>query len=723
MEYPVITRKNFTSKVLNTNPRLNIDLIEKAVKLADKAHHGQKRASGEQFIIHPLNVAYLVVQLGFDAQVVTAAILHDVVEDSSLTLEQVEEQFGAEITQLVDAVTKIADLPFSAGRSVKKAENYRKFLLAVTRDVRVVFIKLADRLHNMRTLNHLKPAKQRAISRETLDIYIPLANRFGLQDVKRELEDLCLKYLYPDTYKDLHRFVKLKKSSRDAYINEFVKKVKAILLKNDLEAEISGRSKHFWSIFRKKVQRNLDYEEINDYYAIRIITKEIDECFTALGIINSAFHPLENTYKDYITKPKPNGYQSLHQVIISAEGRKIEVQIRTQQMHIYAEEGPAAHWKYKEFAGLDDGSQNRLQLDKKFDDQIIWLRELLTLYQQDKPESFIHSLKERFFKDRIIVKTPDHDFVELPSGATPLDFAFAVHTEIGLHCISAQVNKKHVSLRHQLQDGDEVEVKTARNARPSKDWLDILSTSRARQRVKAWFRQQEREDAVMLGKNIFEKEIRKNDLRITDQKVQEIAKSLKYPGTLDMFAAIGEGNLLIEKVIELLIPDHSQPESSTLPAQDKDFSAESSQSYIEIQGLENLMVHFAKCCNPLPGDEVIGYITRGRGLSIHRKDCANPAFQKLQKNEPHRIMQLQWQKSEEGLIIRLKIIAFPRPKLNYDITTLLAQKKIKTLTSSSHQNGDHEIINLTVEVSSQNTMQKLKSDLLNIKSIEEVTTI
>jgi len=727
MQYPVINCSNIKHKLSGVNPRLDLSKISNALDLAIKAHHGQKRASGEDYIIHPLNVAYIIAQLGFDTPSIIAAILHDVVEDSSLTVLEVEFAFDKEIAQLVDALTKITHLPNVGSKSATKAENYRKFLLAVTRDVRVVFIKIADRLHNMRTLHHLRPDKQLTIARETLAIYVPLANRFGLQDIKRELEDLCLKYLYPDTYKELHEIVKDKKSSRDAYISEFTAKVKQILQTDKITAEVTGRSKHFWSIFRKKVQRNISYDDINDYFAIRIITSKIEDCFTALGLINSAFQSLANTYKDYITQPKTNGYQSLHQVIFSAEGQKVEVQIRTTEMHIFAEEGPAAHWKYKEFSHLDAIDQaNRPKLNKTFDDQVSWLRELLNLYRQENPEKFIHSLKEKFYKDKIIVKTPDSDFLELPLGSTPLDFAFAVHTEVGLHCLSAQVNGKHVSLRYKLQDGDQVAVKTARNARPGKDWLDILTSPRARQRLRAWYRQQEHEDAVALGKSIFEKELRKNDLKITGQNIQTLARTLKLSGSLAMFVALGHGDLLIEKVIETLMPVHKQPESTNLPAQDKDFSLESSKAFIEIQGLENLMVHFARCCNPLPGDELIGYITRGRGLSVHRKDCSNPAFQQLAKREPHRIMNIHWQKPADNNIksvMRMQIVAMPRPRLNYDITSLLAQQNIKTLTSSSELLRDHERITIVIEIADRKQIKNLTSALLRINGILEVYQI
>ncbi|MCF7919447.1 MAG: bifunctional (p)ppGpp synthetase/guanosine-3',5'-bis(diphosphate) 3'-pyrophosphohydrolase [Candidatus Cloacimonetes bacterium] len=726
MEYPRITRSNFQKMILEVNPRLDMKNINRALDLAERAHLDQKRASGEDYIIHPLNVAYIIAELGFDAQSIIAAILHDVVEDSSLTVPEVKEFYGEEIAYLVDALTKITDLPEEAGKSAKKAENYRKFLLAITRDVRVVFIKIADRLHNMRTLHHLKVAKRRSIARETLAIYIPLANRFGLQDIKREMEDLCLKYLYPEIYRELHQVVKEKKSSRDSYINEFISTVYNLLEVEEIEADINGRSKHFWSIFRKKVQRNITYDEINDYYAIRIITSQVEDCFTALGIINTVFQPLPLTYKDYITQPKSNGYQSLHQVVISAENKKVEIQIRTREMHIYAEEGPAAHWKYKEFAHLEHiDSSSRPRLDKAFDEQVTWLRELITLYRQDNPENFIHSLKEKFFKDKIIVKTPDSDYLELPLGSTPLDFAFAVHSEVGLHCLSAKVNGRHVSLRYQLQDGDQIAIVTARNVRPSKDWLEILTTPRAQQRVRAWFRQRETEDAVILGKSIFEKEIRKHDLHITDQDVLTLAQSLKLSGALALYADLGQGNILIDKALDILQPTHKQPESISLPAQDKDFSVDASQPFIEIQGLENLMMHFAHCCNPLPGDDIIGYITRGRGLSVHRQDCANPAFQQLRQKEPHRIMHLLWQKPDKTLnqVIRLLLIALPRPRLNYDITTLLSQQKIKTHTSSSQLSGDHEHITLVVEVTDRKQIKNLTSALLKINSILEVYQI
>jgi GTP diphosphokinase / guanosine-3',5'-bis(diphosphate) 3'-diphosphatase len=725
MDYQKITRENFCTALAAINPQLDLGAIRKAVLLADKAHQSQKRESGESYIVHPLTVAVIIAGLGLDNQTIIAGILHDVVEDSSLTIADITAEFGSEISYLVDAVTKIGYLPYSTGKSFQKAENYRKLLLAITRDVRVVFIKIADRLHNMRTLQHLDEHKQIRIAQETLEIFVPLAIRFGLQSIKRELEDLCLKYLYPDIYQELHQVVNEKKSIRDAYINAFVQEVQAILADENINASISGRSKHFWSIFRKKVQLNINYNEIYDYYAIRIITSNIEDCFSALGIINTHYQPLPNTYKDYITKPKPNGYSSLHQVIVSAEGRKIEVQIRTEKMHYEAEKGSAAHWKYKGF--IDAQNLNKLsviKIDKAYNEQVDWLRELLSLYQQEQPEEFITALKDKLFRDKIIVKTPANEYVELPVGSTPLDFAFAVHTDIGLHCQSARVNGKHASLRQQLNDGDLVEVKTARNVKPSRDWIEILSSPRARQRVRAFFRKQELEDAINLGKSIFDKEIKKHELKLNEQVINELAVKLKYSGQKLFFADLGQGNIMMDKALEILLTDKEPPESTALPGKDRQYSSESSKSFIEIEGLENLMVHFARCCNPLPGDNIIGYITRGRGLSVHKKNCPNPAFQQLCLREPERIMHLHWQISNDEdnfSVVRLAILATPRPKLNYEITSLLAQLKITTLTSSSKLSGDHEEIELLLQIKDKVQLKKLKYSLLNIKSIIEVT--
>ncbi len=724
MEYQEITKENFFSAFGKINPQLDFEAVRKAVEIADNAHRGQRRESGEDFIIHPLTVAMIIAGLGLDTDTVIAGILHDVVEDSTFTKEEITEVFGSAIAELVDAVTKISYLSYSTGKSVRKAENYRKLLLAITRDVRVVFIKIADRLHNMRTLEHLSDKKQRNIAQETLEIYVPLANRFGMQEIKRELEDLCLKYLYPDIYQELYQVVREKKSFRDAFISDFRSEVAGLLAEEGISAEVSGRSKHFWSIFRKKVQRNITYNDINDYYAIRIITSGVEDCFAVLGIINTHYQPLAEAYKDYITKPKANGYQSLHQVIISAEGRKIEVQIRTAAMHHIAEEGAAAHWKYKEYEDLrkiDKSSQYKL--DAAFDEQVSWLRGLLSLYQQEQPEEFVTVLKDKLFRDKIIVKTPGNDYVELPIGSTPLDFAFAVHTDIGLHCQSVRVNGRHVSLRYLLNDGDLVEVKTAKNVKPGRDWIEILGSPRARQRVRSWFRKQELEDAIQLGKSIFDKEIKKNELRLNEQVVIELAKRLKYSGLQDFYADLGLGNLLMGKVLEYLLPDNEPPESSALPGQDREYSTESSKPSIEIEGLENLLINFARCCNPLPGDEIIGYITRGRGLSVHLRDCPNPAFQQLCLREPERLLRLHWQKDskEKNLAVtRLGLIALPRPKLNYDITSLLAQMKVTTLTSSSKMAGDHEEIELLIEIRDKKQLKKLKDSLLNIKGIIEI---
>ncbi len=618
--------------------RLDVPRILEAYRLAEEAHKGQKRASGEGFVTHAVEVATLLGQLKLDSASIIAGLIHDVVEDTQFTLTDVEERFGKEVASIVDGVTKIGKVQFRS-QTERQAENYRKLLLSMAEDARVILIKLADRLHNMRTLEYLPRGKQIRIARETREIYAPLAHRLGIAQVKWELEDLCFKFLEPEEYEELRRMVQQRRQERERQILEVQRPVEELLKEAGIPYEVTGRPKHLWSIYRKIENRGKPYEEIYDLMAMRVITDSVQNCYAALGLIHSKFTPIQDRFHDYIATPKSNMYRSLHTTVFGPGGRRYEIQIRTEEMHRTAEYGIAAHWRYKEGGGASD----------EVDEALSWFRQVLEWQQEtSEPEEFMEFLKMDLFLGEIFVFTPKGEVKQLPVGATPIDFAYAVHTEVGSHCAGAKVNGRIAPLSRELRNGDTVEILTSPRKSPSRDWLAFVKTSRARQRIRQWIRQQEHDESVKLGREFLDREMKK--LRVSlpgDGVLAEAAEALDYPDFEHVHAALGRGDIGPSAVIKELFPEKEVAEArkkASSPLQRIARKIRRTDKGVRIQGIDNLMVRYSQCCQPVPGDDVIGYVTAGRGVSIHRQDCPNVLNL---SQDPERRVEIEWT-AEQG---------------------------------------------------------------------------
>src|SRR5690606_38294329 len=612
--------------------RLDVDLIAKAYAFSERAHTGQQRASGEAYIVHCVEVAKILADLHLDTASIAAGLIHDVVEDTGTPLETMREEFGDEIAHIVDGVTKIGKVQFSS-TTEQQVENYRKLLLSMAQDARVILIKLADRLHNMRTLDAMRPDKRRSIALETREIYAPLAHRLGMAQIKWELEDLAFKHLEPEAYRELAAKVAERRKEREEQIEALRKPLEEELKRAGIPCEVYGRPKHLWSIHRKMQKRGKPYEEIYDLMAVRVITDTVANCYHALGIIHNKWTPLQERFHDYIATPKSNMYRSLHTTIFGPGGRLYEIQIRTTEMHRTADYGIAAHWRYKE--GQSGGPD-------EVDETLTWFRQVLEWQQETaEPEEFMEFLRIDLFQDEIFVFTPEGDVKQWPKGATPIDFAFAVHTEVGLHCAGARINGRIASLSKELRNGETVEVMTDPRQRPSRDWLAFVKTARARQKIRHWIRQEEFESSVALGRDLLERELKKaRKERPAEDRLEEAARSLNLAGVEHLYAALGRGDLGASASRRGLCPGReagaARPPSAFERLVER---VRGSARGVRIQGLENLMVRYSQCGQPVPGDDVIGYITRGRGISIHRTDCPN--ILNLSEH-PERRVEIQW---------------------------------------------------------------------------------
>lgn len=598
------------ANVKANHPDADVTLLDRAFERANQAHQGQKRLSGEPYIVHPLEVALILSEMRMDPITVAAALLHDVLEDTEITKKELEKEFGEEITFLVESVSKISKIEAKT-HIQRQAETIRKMLLAMAKDLRVIIIKLADRLHNMRTLHFIdNPEKRKRIARETLDIYAPLAHRLGLARIKWEMEDLAFREINPEMYKYIEERVAKSREEREQYINMMIELVREKLKEKGINAHIEGRPKHFYSIYKKMLENNLSFEELYDLIALRIIVDTVDQCYTVLGVIHSNWPYIPGRFKDYIAMPKPNMYQSLHTTVIGPGGEKVEFQIRTWEMHRVAEEGIAAHWKYKE----------KGRVDKEEEQIFSWIRRFLD-WQKDVGghKDFIYSLKTDLFPEKVYVFTPKGEVKAFPKGATPLDFAYAIHTEVGHHCVGAKVDGRLVSLDYELKTGEKVEILTSPNQHPSRDWLKIVKTTRARTKILAWLRAQEREKAQELGKELCIKEFRKhgeNFSKLLDEgKIDEISPQLGYKSSTDLLVAVGLGKLSARTVYSKLFPAKIPGKK---PFQEKECKPKGGIK-VSVDGMCNVLVRFAKCCNPLPGDDIIGYITKGKGINCSRR--------------------------------------------------------------------------------------------------------
>lgn len=694
----------FIIRLESYNANIDIPLIRRAYEFSDRAHAGQKRQSGEPFIEHCLEVAFILAELHMDSATIAAGLVHDVVEDTSFTLEDLRREFGDEIAELVDAVTKIGAVHFNSFEE-QQVEYFRKMLLSMAKDIRVILIKLADRLHNMRTLEHLPPEKRQRIALETRDVYCPLAHRLGVNKAKVELEDLTLKYLEPDTYQELAAKIRERREEREAYVLEVVKPIKEALAKDGILGTVSGRAKHLDSINRKIKIRKVPFEEIFDLLAIRVIVNTERECYHTLGIIHAMWKPIAGRFHDYIATPKPNGYRSLHTTVLGPRNRMVEIQIRTHQMHYVAENGIAAHWLYKE---------GRQQMSRD-DRQMIWLRDVLE-WQKDmtNPSEFIEYLKMNLYSEDIFVYTPNGKLVHLPKGATPLDFAFQIHTEVGLHCAGAKINKRLQPLSTQLQSGDEVEIITNPNRTPSHDWLKLVKTAQARTKIKRWLKQVGYEQSVVLGREIIERRLKELRAKMpADEQLQEYAEQLGKKSAEDLLASVGTGALPARSVVSLIHPDEKKDEGTIV---ERVMERIRGSKGIRVQGMDNMMFRFAGCCQPVPGDDIVGFITRGRGVTVHQAACSL-AIDDANRN-PERKIAVSWDTGpNQAFVVQLQIIVEDRKNMLRDVTAAIADADTNVRGAEVHTDNATAEGKFIVEVSNLSHLNRIIDKVRKVKGV------
>lgn len=713
-------------QVQNYGAQADVELIQKAYQLAKAKHGEQCRMSGEPYIIHPMNVAYILADLGMDDETVCAALLHDVVEDTDLTNEDLVKEFGETIAQMVAGVTKLGSIRFTSVEE-KQAENYRKMFLAMGKDIRVILIKLADRLHNMRTLKYLAPDRQYANAKETMDLYAPLANRLGIYSLKWELEDLSFKYLYPEEYRRIVVELDKKRDERLEFINKIKEDLKENIAKQHIEVEITGRAKHLYSIYKKmqRDQKNLD--QIYDLFALRILVKNVRDCYATLGIVHEMYTPMPGRFKDYIAVPKTNMYQSIHTTLLGPKGVPFEVQIRTWDMHKIAEFGIAAHWAYKEES--NNGVKKSVIVN---DDKLAWLRESLEWQQKtENPREFLRTLKTELFEDEVYVFTPKGTIKEMPLGATPIDFAYSVHQEIGHRMIGCKINGKMMPIITELQNGDIVEILTSDQPKgPSRDWLKFVKSSSAKTKINQWFKREERTENIEKGKEIIDREIKKlgmkNQELLKPEWLEGILEKYQYTTIDDMYASIGFGGLSDKKVIARLLNEYrKEHEEEDLEqkieelSQAKPSKVKPSKTGVYVKGIENCLVKLSKCCNPLPGDEIIGYITKGRGVSVHRKDCINLKDLVGQEN---RMIDVYWlQDVKASYTVEIEIFANDRTGLLRDVIKQIENYKIKIMGVNTRTNKDNTaILDMTLETTDIENLNKLMKALRNVESVYDV---
>ena len=700
------------------------DQVLKAFELADKAHEGQFRASGEPYIMHPLAVADILAHLQIDHITLMAALMHDVVEDTSYSKEDLEEMFGSEVAFLVDGVTKLNQFQYET-KEDRQMENYRKMILAMAKDVRVVVIKLGDRLHNMRTLKHMRSDKQKRIAKETLEIFAPLAHRLGIFNVKWELEDLSFRYLEPEKYYDLVDQMKQKRQVREDIVNDTMRQLTKALSEAHIKADIKGRPKHFYSIYKKMKKDNRDLSQIYDLLAVRVIVDSIPDCYAVLGIAHSLWKPLPYRFKDYISMPKSNMYQSLHTTVIGTMGQPVEIQIRTWEMHRVSEYGVAAHWRYKE------GNKNG---DKEFDQKVAWLRQVLEWQDTTNPTELVNALKLDVFSGEVFVFTPKGDVVKLPIGSVPLDFAYRVHTDVGHHCVGAKVNGKIVPLDYTLQNGDIVDIITSKTGRPSLDWLNIVGSSESKSKIRNWFKRENKAENIEKGLEALEKESKRLNHNwkelCADNRLQHVTKQLKAGTEEEMFAACGYGGIPVSTVLLRLIELYKK-------SKEVEESKRSTEQIIEklksqgqkktkngtgvlVKGEAGVMVRMAKCCNPVPGDDIIGYITRGRGVSIHRCDCPSMGHS---PEDLERMIEVSWDGSSgESFHVGIDIQAYDRAGILMEVMAVLSELKITitNINAKVQEDTKNVSINLVVDI---RDISQLDFVMTKLRRIREVYTV
>ena len=693
--------------------RLDRELLARAYRFSEEAHRGQKRLTGEPFVTHCVEVAKILAELQLDSVTVACGLIHDVVEDTRITVADVEREFGKEIAGIVDGLTKIAKLPTGGTKEERQVESYRKLLLSIAKDARVIIVKLADRLHNMRTLDPLPDEKRRRIAAETRDLYAPLAHRFGMAKMRWELEDLSFKHLESAEYKTLAKQVAQKRGERESLIAQFREPLEKALREAGIkEFEVTGRPKHLWSIFKKMQQRQKPYEEIYDLLAIRVLVNSVPDCYHALGIVHDRWTPVQERIKDYIAQPKSNGYQSLHTTVFGPGGQLYEVQIRTREMHRTADFGIAAHWLYKEDAKSAD------ELDR----HLTWFRQVLELQLDAKtPDEFLEFLKLDLYQDEIFVFTPTGDVVQLPKGATPIDFAFAVHTEIGLHCAGAKINGRIAPLSRPLRNSETVEIIRSASAKPTRDWLAHVRTGRARHKIRQVLKREEHQSAQKIGQEIFDREVRRRRLpKPSDDELLKAAKGMGLTDATHLMASMGQGDVQVATVLKTLHPELESPDPPKPPTVLERFvdRVRRGSKGVRIQGVDGVMVRYAQCCQPVPGDTVVGYVTRGRGVSIHRADCPNLL---LLAHEPERRLDIDWQEAEgERFIVRLALEASDRRGLYADLAAAVTGTGTDIRSLDLHTTDGKVSGAVVVEVENLAHLEKIIKAARRVKGVSEV---
>ena len=703
-------RASLYAAILAEHPGVDLSGVEAAFDLAVTAHDGQRRATGEPYVVHPIASAQILAELGIDTVAIQAALLHDVPEDTEYSLTDVEERFGGEVAQLVDGVTKLSKFS-THSHEQQQAENIRKMLLAMAQDIRVVLIKLADRLHNMRTLHGLPPDKHQRIARQTMEIYAPLAERLGIWQMKWELEDLAFKVLEPERFRELARLLDTRRKGRESYIDRAIAELKPRLESAGIEADLQGRPKHIYSIYKKMERKGAEFGEIYDVYAIRVLVDEVRDCYAALGIVHSLWRPIPGQFDDYIAVPKNNLYQSLHTAVIALDGKPLEIQIRTHAMHQVSEVGIAAHWRYKE------GTKS----DREYDAKLAWLRQLLD-WQRDVSDAteFVEGIKLDIFQDQVFVFTPKGDIKDLPAGATPLDFAYRIHTDVGHRTIGAKVNNRLVPLDYRLKNGDIVEIVTTKGEHgPSRDWLNVVKTSHAREKIRQWFKRKDRDENIVHGRDSLERELRRlaraSIASIGPDRIAEVSRQYNYETVEDFYAAIGYGAIGPQQVVMRLgVVDDVQ---STLPTVAPPQKLERTGG-VRVKGVGDLLCRFAKCCHPIPGDPIVGFITRGKGVTVHLRSC--PTI--INEREVSRLIDVEWESAPtESYPISIRVEAYDRTGLLSDITQVMAEAKVNIVAAHVGVTPDHTaVVTATIQVHSVSQLARVMSRIENLKDVISV---
>mgnify|MGYP000724377407 FL=1 len=732
---PEVLYEDLIQEIRKYHPSSDLSDIERAYKIARDAHEGQKRKSGEPYIIHPLCVAIILAELELDKETIIAGLLHDVVEDTVMTSEDVTREFGAEVALLVDGVTKLTQLNYQHDKIEVQAENLRKMFLAMAKDIRVILIKLADRLHNMRTMQYQTPAKQIEKSRETMEIYAPIAHRLGISKIKVELDDLSMQYLMPDVYQDLVEKINLNKAGREAFIDSIIKEVGMHISNAGIEAEINGRVKHFFSIYRKMVNQNKTLDQIYDIFAVRIIVDTVKDCYAALGVIHEMYKPIPGRFKDYIAMPKPNMYQSLHTTLIASNGQPFEIQIRTYEMHRTAEYGIAAHWKYKEGKSGETGNESE-------EAKLSWLRQILE-WQKEMSDNkeFLSSIKNdlNLFSDSVYCFTPSGDVKNLPAGSCPIDFAYSIHSAVGNKMVGARVNGKLVNIDYQIKSGDRIEIITSQNSKgPSRDWLSIVKSTQARNKINQWFKQELKEDNILKGKEMLSTYCKTKGIVLSElTKPEIIEKALRKYGFKDwesMLASVGHGGLKEGQVINKLSEEYEKRKKAEITdtqvleeivqneAKANKEASKKNKGGIVVKGIHDVAVRFSKCCNPVPGDEIVGFVTRGRGISIHRTDCIN--ILNFPDSERARLIEAEWESTgskEEKYGAEINIFANNRTGLIIDISRVFTEANIDVMFMNSRVNKKGlATINMGFDIHGKEELNRLVDKLRKIEGVTDI---